>query len=153
MDDWDPPVFGCRHLIVCRTIWFDPSKPDEDFSLGRLVVRLTAESAEHFPLKVARLFIFAQVFGTPGEYAVLFRLARIDRKDIGEEVESVLGREGEPLEFRLPRPIVVSGLQLVDSFAVPLDDVIFPTPGLYEFQLWQVGEDEPLAAERLEVTS
>ncbi len=152
MDEWNPAVLGCRHLIVCRTIWFDPAKPDEDFSLARLVVRLTAESAEHFPLRVARLFVFAQVYGTPGEYPVSFRLVRIDRNDLAEEVESALGREGEALEFRLPRPIVVSGFQLVDSFAVPLEDVTFPTPGLYELQLWHVGEDEPLAAERLEVS-
>ena len=151
MDDWNPPALGCRHLIVCRSIWFDPSKPDEDFSLGRLVVRLMAGGEERFPLKVARLFVFAQVFGTPGEYAVFLRLVRIDRNDIGEEVESAVGRDDEPLEFRLPRPIVVSGLQLVDAFAVPLDNIAFPTPGLYEFQLWGEGGQEPLASERLEV--
>jgi hypothetical protein len=151
MADWTPPVFGCRHLLVCRTIWFDPSKPDEDFSLGRLVVRLTAASADHFPLKVARLFVFAQVYGTPGEYPVFLRLVRIDRNAVGEEVEFSLGRDDEPLDFRLPRPVVVSGLQLVDSFAVPLDNVTFPTAGLYEFQLWRDGGEEPLASERLEV--
>lgn len=148
---WSPSGLHCRHLIVCRTIWFDPAKPEDDFSLGRLVVRLMAESADRFPLRVARLFLFAQLFGTPDEYRVFFRLARIDRDDLGEEVEVPLGRDGEPLEFRLPRPVVVSGLQLVEAFAVPLTDVTFPEPGLYEFQLWRDDGDEPITAERLEV--
>lgn len=150
-DAWSPPEFHCRHLIVCRTIWFNPAKPEEDFSLGRLVVRLTAAIADHFPLKVDRLFVFAQVYGTPGEYPVLLRLVRIDRTEINEDVETALGRDDGPLEFRLPRPVVVSGLQLVDAFAVPLDNVTFPTTGLYEFQLWWDDKDEPIARERLEV--
>ncbi len=152
-DAWSPPELHCRHLIVCRSIWFDPAKPEDDFSLGRLVVRLAAESADRFPLKVPRLFLFAQLFGTPGEYRVSFRLVHLDRDDLGEEVEVPLGRDGESLEFILPRPVVVSGLQLVDAFAVPLTDVTFPAPGLYEFQLWRDGGDEPITAERLEVSS
>jgi len=149
--EWSPPEWFCRHLIACRTLWFDPAKPDEGFSLGRLVVRLTAESADHFPLRIDRLFLFAQIYGTPGEYPVSIRLVRVDRSDLGEESESHLGLDGEPLEFRVPRPVVVSGLLLVDAFAVPLVNVTFPTPGLYEFQLWREGIDDPIAAERLEV--
>lgn len=136
MDEaWSAPEFHCRHLIVCRTIWFDPSKPEEDFSLGRLVVRLTAGGTSLFPLRVARLFLFAQVYGTPGEFRALIRLVRIDPGESEEETETHLGLGGDPLEFLLPRPVVVSGLQLVDGFAVPLVGVTFPTPGLYEFQL------------------
>jgi hypothetical protein len=154
MDEaWTSPELHCRHLIVCRTIWFNPAKPEEDFSLGRLVVRLTAEDDDAFPLRVALLFVFAQIYGTPGEYRVSIRLVRLDRAETGEVGESQLGDDGEAVEFRLPRPVVVSGLQLVDAFAVPLAGVAFPTPGLYEFQLWRDGSDEPLARERLEVSA
>ena len=107
MDDtWSPPELHCRHLIVCRAIWFDPTKPEDDFSLGRLAVRLTIGGTDRFPVRIPLLFLFAQLFGTPGEYRVFFRLVRIDRSDLGEDVEAQLGGDGEPLEFHIPRPVV-----------------------------------------------
>lgn len=43
MDDepaGSPPELHCRHLIVCRSIWFDPAKPadDEPITAERLEV-------------------------------------------------------------------------------------------------------------------
>ena len=151
--DWTPAELHCRHLLVCRTIWYDPNRPDDGFSLGKLLVKLLAESADAFPLRSSRLFVFAQLFGTPGEYNLTIRLVRIDAMGYGEEVETQLGPDEGPLQFELHKPFVVSGFLLVDAFAMPIQDIPFPTPGLYEFQLLRDDDEEPLARERLEVGS
>ncbi len=149
--EWTPAELHCRHLLVCRTIWYDLDRPDDGFSLGKLVVRLSPDPPGEFPLRVDRLFVFAQLFGTPDEYRLLVRLLRIDRTEFGEEVETQLGPDEEPLQFRIHKPFTITGLLLVDAFALPITNLPFPTPGLYEFQLWWDGNDEPLARERLEV--
>ena len=33
---WAPPELHCRHLLVCRTVWYDAERPEEGFSLGKL---------------------------------------------------------------------------------------------------------------------
>ncbi len=136
----------CRHFLSCRTVWFDPSKPDE-FSLGRLIVHLPPEG-DSFPTEVHRLFVFGQLFGEPGEYACRIRLVRIEPVEYDEEAEVPLGIDGGDQEWHPNRPLVVSGEDFVDSFAIPLNRITIPESGTYEFQLFIDGEIEPIARER-----
>lgn len=145
------PTVYCRHLIVCRTVWYDANRPDDGFSLGKLIVSLRPADGAGYPVQIERLFLFAQLFGESGEYPFRIRVVRVDRNDIGEEVEIQLGPNDSPREYVPNRPLVVSGEELVDQIAVPLNRVAFREPGLYEFQLWlDFDSDEPLASERLE---
>lgn len=152
MSDTGEPAIYCRHLIVCRTVWFDPNRPDDGFSLGKIVIRLTPPDGQDFPLLIPRLFAYVQAFGTPGEYQLRLRLMRIERDDFGEEFEVQLGPDDSLLQFSVPRPTALSGLTLVEELAVPLDRILLEQAGLYELQLWADGFEEPLAGERFEVS-
>jgi hypothetical protein len=136
----------CRHFLSCRTVWFDPAKPDE-FSLGRLIVHLPPEG-DSFPTEVHRLFVFGQLYGEPGEYACRIRLVRIERVAYDEEAEIPLGVDGGDQVWRPNRPLVVSGDDFVDSFAIPLNRIPIPESGTYEYQLFIDDEIEPIARER-----
>lgn len=153
MAEYDEPESGsptCRHLLVCRNIWYS-GNPDDGFSLGHVIVHLRPEAGMGFPVRFDRLFVFAQVFGLPGEYPYRIRLVRIGMTDYGEEVELQIGPGGQPRDFIPKRPLVVSGEDFVDAIAVPLVGVAIREPGVYEFQLWVDGrDDEPLARERVE---
>ncbi len=148
---WEPPTIYCRHLLVCRSVWFDPNRPDDGFSLGKLVVQFRLPEGQDFPLRLPRLFAYAQLYGTPGEYQVRLRLIRIEADEVGDDVEIQLGPNDQPVEFLVPRPVVVSGLNLVEELAMPVDWVVFDRAGLYAVQIWAMGYDEPLASERVEV--
>lgn len=142
----DDAAVYCRHFLSCRTVWFDPAKPDE-FSLGRLIVHLPPED-DSFPTEVHRLFIFGQLYGEPSEYACRIRLVRIERVEYDEEAEIPLGVDGGHQEWSPNRPLVVSGDDFVDSFAIPLNRIPIPEAGTYEFQLLIDGGIEPMARER-----
>lgn len=81
------------------------------------------------------------------------RLVRIAADGENEEEEIQLGDDGEPREFPAPdRPPItgsVSGLNFVEEFAVSIGPVWFPMAGVYEYQLWAEGVDEPIAHERV----
>lgn len=104
-----------------------------------------------FPVLLDRVFVYFQLWGDPGEYRLRVRLVRIRTTDDGEEEEVQLGTDGEPREFPLPtaRPLAVSGLNYVEEFAYPIGPVPFREPGLYEYQLWADGFDEPVTRERV----
>lgn len=142
MTNDDPPEVFHRHLILCRTVWFTGDL-DDGFSLGRLVVHLRPRGGE-FPFRCdTRLFLFAQLFGTPGEYTVRARLVRV----IVDDDEPTDGHDYGPWT------IALYGEEFVESFAFPLEWVPFPEPGVYEFQL-SVDEVEGwYAAEQVEVRS
>jgi hypothetical protein len=140
---FEPPELFCRHLLICRTIWFDPDKPDNGFSLGGLLIHLRPTGEEGFPVRVPRLFLFAQLFGTPGEYDVTPRLVPIYRSEDGED------EEGDAVEFTR-RTLALTGDDLVEGYGIPLRDIPFAAPGVYEFQLWVEGFNEPIGRERVE---
>jgi hypothetical protein len=140
---FEPPELFCRHLLVCRTIWYDPNKPDDGFSLGGLLVHLRPTDEHGFPLRVPRLFLFAQLFGTPGEYEVTPRLVPIYLSEDEDETE------GDPIEFAR-RTIALTGDDFVEGFGIPLRGVPFEAPGAYEFQLRVERFDEPIGRERIE---
>ncbi len=47
------------------------------------------------------------------------------------------------------RPVAISGLKYMEEFAYPIGPVPFREAGLYEYQLWADGFDEPIARERV----
>jgi hypothetical protein len=138
------PDVGCRHLLICRTIWYDPGNPDEGYSLGRLVVNVRPHDGAEGPFVVPRLFAFTQLFGTVGDYDARVRLVRVELNEDGDEVF------GEPTEWG-PWSCPITGLDLVESHGFVLVDVPFGEPAVYEFQLWLDGFDEPSGQERVEV--
>lgn len=143
-----PVEVHCRHFIMCKTVWYDPSVPD-DFSLGHVVIHLRPPNRT-FPTCFKRLFAHFQLFGTPGEYRYRIRLVRIEPEGYDGEDEIQLGGDSEPLEWPGGRPVVVSGEDFVDPFAVSLKDVEILEAGVYEFQLWIDGLDEAIGRERIQ---
>ena len=144
----EEPTVSCRHFLLCHTVWHDPAKP-EDFSLGRIVIHLHPADGV-FPTTYDRLFAYGQLFGTPGEYELVIRAVRIESVGYDEEVEYDIGRDGLPVEWRPNRPVVISGEDYADWFAVPLPRVPVPMPGVYEFQLFLAGATEPITRERVQ---
>lgn len=136
----------CRHLLLCKTAWYDPTK-SEEFSLGRVIVHLFSDDGS-FPTVFDRLFLYGQLFGTPGEYRVRIRLVRIEQEGYDEEVEVELEFKGKPSEWGPNRPLVVSDEAYVEQFAVPLISLYIPAAGLYEIQLLLEGYSEPIGRER-----
>lgn len=145
MGEWDSPELHCRHLLVCRYVWYDSDRPDDGYSLGKLLVSVRASPDAPFPLRVPRLFLFAQLFGMPIEYTVRVVQNRLEPTGIGDEEHTTFTREFGPWGILLP------GEEFVESFAFPLLNVAFPEAGVYEFQLLAEGvhPDELLAAERV----
>jgi hypothetical protein len=117
------------------------------FSLGGLHTHLDLPDGRTFPVLLDRVFVYFQLWGDPGEYRLRVRLVRIQMTADGEE-EAQLGADGEPREFPIPtaRPVAVPGLNYVEEFAYPIGPVPFREAGLYEYQLWADGTDEPIAA-------
>lgn len=76
---------------------------------------------------------------------------RVQTTADGEEEEVQLGTGGEPREFPIPttRPVAVSGLNYMEELAYPVGPVPFREAGLYEYQLWADGTDDPIARERV----
>ena len=141
--DEDAPELYCRHLIACRVLWHDPADGDSGYSLGRLLVHIRPADAHGYGFTAPRLFLFAQLHGAPGEYTVRARMVSVESDEGGNETE------GPPVEFG-PWDILLTGEDFVDSFGIPLVRVPFALPGVYEFQLWADGFDEPLARERVQ---
>ena len=138
------PDIGCRYLLICRTIWYDPGRPDDGYSLGRIVVNIRPEGDGEVPFTVARLFAYIQLFGEPGEYDVSIHLVRLAWDELEGELPILLATWGP---YRCP----ITGLDLVESHAFALSNVPFDETGVFEFRLRVDGIDDPLCQERLEV--
>lgn len=149
MDENDPEdaersrYLVCSALLACHTLWYDNTNSDAGFSLGRLIVHLRPDAGNGFPLRLPRLFLFAQLHGTPDDYLLRVRLTQIEVTDEGEEVLTEHRQYG-PWEIELP------GDNYVECFGLELRNVFIPEAGIYEFQLWADGFDAPLAVERFQ---
>ena len=75
--EYEPPELACSHFLVCHTIWYDNTNFDAGFTLQRVVVHIRPSEGQSFPFRVRRLFVFAQLYGTPGEYIVRIRFLRV----------------------------------------------------------------------------
>ena len=146
-DSSDDAPIVCRHLLTCQSVWYDPAKV-ETFSLGRIVIQFYPERGS-YPAVLDRLFLYGQLYGTPGEYSLVVRLVRIERIEYDGEEEIQLDFDGKPQVWPIARPVVVSDDEFVDQFAVLLRRIFLPIPGVYEFQLFVEGFDEPIARERI----
>lgn len=150
----DPIGVHGRHLITCRTLWYDPEKPEAAFGLAGLYAHIEPPEGSNFPQAFSRFFVYFQLWGDPGDYNLRLRLVRIATEGENEGEEIHLGADGQPREFpapnRDPIPASISGLNFVDEFALSIGPVVFPMAGLYEYQLWAEGLDEPIATERVQ---
>lgn len=148
------PMLVGRHLIVTRSIWYDPKFPERGFSLGGVVTRMDV-SEDELPLRLSRLFVYAQLWGDDAEYRFRVRLVRIGIDDDGEPVEIQVGPNGVPVEYPMPgeRSVEVSSLVFVQEVAYALTNLVFESAGTYEFQLFADDREEPVAAERMEIRS
>lgn len=148
MDAFDPagsngsPNLTCAHFIACHAVRYDDEDADAGYSLERVIVHARPRDGNGFPSRVPRVFVFAQLFGTPGDYALRVSLLRIGVTDDGEVVQT-------RRDFA-PKTVAVTGESYVECFALAVAGVWFPEPGIYEFRLWVDEFDEPLARERIQ---
>lgn len=143
------PELYCQLFVLCRTVWYDVDRPEQGYSLGRVMLDVAPEVGNGFPLQLARLFGYVQLHGDPGDYSVRVRLVTADQDEEGDDLEQSLG---EGAEYG-PWPIQVFGDDFVNQYGFPLRNVILPEPGQYEFQLWQdadEGEDRLLFRVRVQ---
>lgn len=83
---FEPPELFCRHLLVCRTIWYESGNPDDGYSLTRVIIHVHPPEGQEYGYSEPRLFGYAQLFGTPGEYTIRVRLIRIHLDEDGVEI-------------------------------------------------------------------
>jgi hypothetical protein len=135
----DEPDLNARHLLVCRDVIYEPDFVWAAHTLRGLVVSLRPGDDDGYPVIAEHLWLFAQVYGTPGEYEVWVELVRIDP----ETDEGIfVARYG-------PSRLTVSVGRFVDNKGWRLPKIPFDVPGVYEFRLYVEGRGDPLAAERL----
>jgi len=105
MTDEDPPPFSdeprvwCRHLILCRSVWYDPARMDDGFSLGKLVVQVRPDEGSTYPVQFDRWFAFVQLSGTLGEHTLRVGLVRLIEDEFGEQQEVSPRPNGRPMDF------------------------------------------------------
>lgn len=142
-DPTTPEVY-CRQLLICRTIWYDATNPDDGCSLARVIVNIRPPAGVTGPFVVHRLFVFARLSGDIGDYTARVRLVRVEQDQDGEEVGHLLDEWG-------PSPCPVTGFDLVETRIYVLSRVRFDGPGVYEFQLWLDELDGPVGWDRIRV--
>ena len=145
------PVVYCRHLLICRSVWYDGQKPELGYSLGGIYTTLEPADGLGYPFRLERMFVYAQLWGEDGEYRAHVRLVKIDSVGYDEEVETQLGGGEAPRILPMPtkRPITITGLNYRAEVAFPIFLVPFPEPGIYECQFWIEGIDHPVGQERI----
>lgn len=137
----DAPDVYCRHLIITRTIWYEPAREDP-YTLGRVVVNVRPEEPTDGVFVLPRLFAYFQIHGDRGEYDIRIKLGHVELDDEGDETITVSAAWG-------PWPCEITGFEFVEARAAELPGVTFDGPGIYEFQLWIDGIDEPIGRERV----
>jgi hypothetical protein len=139
------------HFLLCRKIWYNNLKTEEGFSLFGVLSHFDAPEQVEYPLRYERLFVYLQLRGETGEYRFWIRLVRIDNHGYDGEIEVPLGTDGSHKDFDTPfrRPFESTWLNYVDELAFSLESIRINDPGLYEFQLFAEGMDEPIARERI----
>jgi len=145
----DPVGLHGVHLLTCRSIWYEPAKQEAGVGIAGIYIHVEPPDGFQFPFRLDRVFVYFQLFGDVGEYRVRIRLVRLLAGDAGDLEEIQLGIDGSPREFEMPtpRPAEISGLNYLDFFTFPIGPVPFREPGLYEYQLWADGFEEPIARE------
>lgn len=113
------------------------------YTLEGVLVHVRPTPGHSFPVRVGRIFLFAQLHGTPGEYTIRVRFGRVVLDEEGEVSVSADGEYG-PWDIELP------GINYVEGYGIPLSDLPIPEPGVYEFQLWVDGQDDMMMNERIE---
>jgi hypothetical protein len=130
----------CQLFVPCHTIWYDVERPEQGYRLGRVVCVVTPQEGTWYPLRFPRLFGYAQLHGEAGDYSVRVLLVQIRTDEDGEETQSMLGEYGEFGTFG-PWAVEVAGEDFVNECGFPFDDVLLPSAGLFEFQLWRDDDD------------
>lgn len=147
----DPPELYAAHLVTCRSYWYDHRRPEAGISLAGILIHIEPPEGSSFPLIIDRVCIYFQLWGTVCEYRLRIRLVRVAAADGEEDLEIQLGPDGSPREFPMPtnRPAEIDGINYKNDFAFPIFKVPFAESGVYEFQLWADGIDQPIACESI----
>lgn len=153
-DDEDPPPFADAPelrghvMLVARNLWQNTG----GIGVGGILTHIEPPEGLDFPFRLERVIVYAQLWGDPGDYRFWIRLVKIETDEYDEEVEVQLGADGMPRQFPIPtqRPFEISGLNFLDELAFPIPAVPFADRGVYEFQLWAEGIDEPVARARVQ---
>jgi len=147
----DNPAVSSRHFFLFRTLWYDSMKPELGIAFAGLYSEIAPPDGMSFPIRLDRMFVYFQLWGDVNDYRLWIRLVEISMDEFGAVSVVQLGRDGSPREFRPPtnRPFAISGVNFVEEFAFPIGPVPFRYAGLYEFQLWVDGVEEPIGTERI----
>lgn len=138
MANGDERELHARHLLICQQVLYDPFRPGAGYSLREFVVFIRPNDDIGYPITVESLVLFAQVFGDAGPYAFWLDLYLVEG-DGDDQLISTFG----------PIPGLVREGRFVDALTIPLWNVPFPKPGVYEFRLRRDDISEPLIDERL----
>jgi hypothetical protein len=139
------PLLHCARLLACGGIEADVTNPDAGYTLRNVLVHVRPADRGGLPFMTPIIWLFAQLYGDPGEYTLRVRMVAIDQDEDGEAVEVGVPAEFGPWDIEMP-----GEGNYVECFGLPLEDVWFPAPGVYEFQLWADGVEGMLYNERVE---
>jgi hypothetical protein len=138
MANGDGVELNARHLLVCREVLHDPFQPGAAYSLKGLVVSFQPADDIGYPMTVESLVLFAQVYGDAGRFVFWVDLYEI-LDDADDRLISTYG----------PTVGVVREGRFIDALTIPVWNVPFPRPGVYEFRLRRDAVVEPMISERL----
>jgi hypothetical protein len=149
----DPPNLRASHLLTCRSIWYDNFHPENGFSLGGIHANMVLPDGHEFPYKLERIFVYLQLWGDSGEYHLRIRLVKIESNEEDDFSQAALEKSGEHREFLLTtsRPVFLSGVEFAIELASGIGPVMFPESGVYEYQLFAEGIEEPIGRERVHI--
>lgn len=147
----DPPLLSARHFLTCRGLWYDDQQPEQGHQLIGIYTTIKPPPGISFPFRLVLFFVYFQVFGDDALHRFRIRQVKLELNEDDEYEEVQLGRNGEPREFPEQNPIRVgvSDVEFVIEIGYQIGPVGFRDPGLYEFQLWAEGIQEPIARERV----
>jgi len=111
-----------RHFIVCEDMLRHPDNPNK-VTLVNLISTIRPLDDAGFPLCVPQLCVFAQATECRGTGILHLR---IEQSDSGEEVF----RSSDWVQTFSNRPLDVVGIPF------RILDCTFPTPGVYDVELW-----------------
>ena len=137
----DDLEIGARNLMLCRQITYDTYDIASPYSLHHVLTRIrrvTNASA----LVTQPIYLYAEFFGTTGDYEIW-----IDLVEIGYDVDSV---EAEVTSYG-PFDLTVMPDTFVCSRFYCLKHVPFPKMGVFEFRISAAGVLEPLTTHRFYV--
>jgi hypothetical protein len=148
----DPPWVAVHHFLTARAIWYDSERIESGIGISGIFIHLVPRGGLSFPYIFDWVFVYFQMSGDAGDYFVRVRLVKIETDENNEEYEVQIGRDGGSMEFfpDTTRPFGISGLNYCEEYSFLLPAFQIDETGIYEYQLFVEGFEEPLGRERVE---